>query len=138
MQNRKQAGVAVLLLAGMLVAITPGVRAEEKPLPQDWDYATAMKKVAERFKGRPGVVLHIGDSITYANPYSAWARGGQGKTDADKMILSWMHAGKEDDTDGWHLARFDHPDGGRSFTACSGLRADELLAGGKRNMPPLA
>jgi len=46
----------------------------------DPDYAQAMRKVAARFTGKEGVVLHIGDSITYANPYSAWARGGKGKT----------------------------------------------------------
>jgi lysophospholipase L1-like esterase len=111
--------------------------AEEKPLAQDWDYAAAMKKVAAASKARPGVVLHIGDSITYSNPYGQWARNGQGKTDADKAVLNWMHAGKDDDTDGWYLARFDHPDGGRSYTACSGIRTEEMLAGGKQKMPPL-
>jgi len=111
--------------------------AAEKPLPQPWDYAAAMRKVAARSHGRPGVVLHIGDSITYANPYSQWALFGQGKTDEDKAALQWMHAGANDDSDGWHLARFDHPDGGRSYTACGGIRIDEMLAGGKNRMPPL-
>ena len=112
-------------------------RAAEKPLPQPWDYAAAMKKVGRHFHGRPGVVLHVGDSITYANPYGQWARAGEGKTDDDKAALKWMHAGADDDTDGWYLARFDHPDGGRSYTACGGIRIDEMLAGGKNKMPPL-
>jgi GDSL-like lipase/acylhydrolase family protein len=112
--------------------------ADEKPLPQAWEYAAAMKKVAAKSKGRPGVVIHVGDSITYANPYSQWARSGEGRTDDDRVALKWMHAGADDDTDGWYLARYDHPDGGRSNTACSGLRADELLAGGRSKMPPLA
>ena len=111
--------------------------AAEKPLPQSWDYAAAMKKVAARSHGRPGVVLHVGDSITYANPYSQWALYGEGKSDEDKAALQWMHAGAGDDADGWHLARFDHPDGGRSYTACGGIRIDEMLAGGKNKMPPL-
>jgi hypothetical protein len=111
--------------------------AEEKPLAQDWDYAAAMKKVVAKSQGRPGVVLHIGDSITHANPYGQWARAGQGKTAADRAALAWMHTGADDDTDGWWLARFDHPDGGRSYTACGGIRADEMLAGGKNGMPPL-
>ena len=111
--------------------------AAEKPLPQSWDYAAAMKKVAADFHGRPGVVLHVGDSITYANPYSQWALSGEGKTEEDKTALQWMHAGAGDDSDGWHLARFDHPDGGRSYTACGGIRIDEMLAGGKNKMPPL-
>ncbi|WP_157369519.1 GDSL-type esterase/lipase family protein [Zavarzinella formosa] len=114
-----------------------GVRAEEKPIPQEWEYADAMKKVAAKFTGKPGVVLHIGDSITYANPYSAWAKGGEGKSDADKAILKWLHTGEKNNLDGWHLASFDHPNGGRSYTACSGMRLDELLAGGKQKMPPL-
>ncbi len=112
-------------------------RAEEKPLAQGWDYVPSMKKVAAISKGRPGVVLHIGDSITYSNPYGQWARNGQGKTDVDKAILAWMHTGKDDDSDGWYLARFDHPAGGRSYTACSGIRTEEMLAGGKQKMPAL-
>ncbi len=117
--------------------VCTAVTAAEKPLPQSWDYAGAMKKVAAASHGRPGVVLHVGDSITYANPYSQWARYGEGKTDEDKAALQWMHAGANDDTDGWHLAIFDHPDGGRSYTACGGIRIDEMLAGGKNKMPPL-
>ncbi len=113
-------------------------RADEKPLPQAWEYAAAMKKVIAKSKGRPGVVIHVGDSITYANPYGQWARSGEGRSDDDRAALKWMHTGADDDTDGWYLARNDHPDGGRSNTACSGLRADELLAGGRNKMPPLA
>ena len=52
-----------------LLALAAPAAAQEKLLPQDFDYAAAMKKVAGRFKGRPGVVLHVGDSITYSNPY---------------------------------------------------------------------
>jgi lysophospholipase L1-like esterase len=127
----RTAGIALLLLALPL-------RAQDRPIAEDWDYVKPMKKVAEGFKGRPGVVLHVGDSITYANPYGQWARGGQGQTADDKAILKWMHAGAGNDTDGWWLASFDHPDGGRSYTAVGGIRADEMLAGGKRNIPPLA
>ena len=117
--------------------ITAAVFAEESPLSQGWDYAAEMKAVAARGAGRPGVVLHVGDSITYASPYAAWARAGVGHTDEDGKTLKWMHAGANDDTDGWHLASFDHPDGGRSHTACGGIRADEMLAGGKQRMPKL-
>ena len=69
---------------------------------------------------------------TASGPATATAR-----REDDKAILKWMHAGAGNDTDGWHLARFDHPDGGRSYTACSGIRIDEMLAGGKNKMPPL-
>jgi lysophospholipase L1-like esterase len=138
---RDRRGRIVWLTAALLILALlppPGkLQREEKPLSQAWDYATAMKKVAAKFHGNPGVVLHVGDSITYSNPYGQWARNGKGKTKADKAILAWMHAGTDNDLDGWWLARFDHPAEGRSYTACGGLRADELLAGGKQGLPPL-
>lgn len=111
--------------------------AAEKPISQPWAYAEAMKTVAQKFTGKAGVVIHVGDSITYANPYSSWAKAGEGKTPADLTVLKWMHAGAKNETDGWHLASFDHPEGGRSYTACSGIRLDELLRGGKNKMPSL-
>jgi GDSL-like Lipase/Acylhydrolase family/Domain of unknown function (DUF4091) len=125
-------------LAGVWLLLCGLVHGQEKPLAQTWDYSAPMKKVAARFKGQAGVVLHVGDSITYSNPYSQWARGGQGQTTEDKAVLQWMHAGADNDTDGWYLARFDHPAGGRSFTACSGIRTEEMLAGGKQRMPALS
>lgn len=126
-----------LLLASLASSGAIGAEGPSpSPLPQAWDYAAAMRKVAGASDGRPGVVLHVGDSITYSNPYGQWARAGEGRTDEDRAALEWMHAGADDETDGWWLARFDHPDGGRSHTA-GGLRADELLAGGKQGLPPL-
>jgi lysophospholipase L1-like esterase len=104
---------------------------------QPADYAEAMHKVAAKFKGKEGVVLHLGDSITYANQYGGWARGGAGKTPQDEAVLKWMHTNANDDTDGWYLARVDRP-GNRSETAASGVRSDEYLAGGKGGLPPLA
>ena len=49
---------ALLILA--LLSPAEKLRGEEKPLPQSWDYTTAMKKVAAKFHGNPGVVLHVG------------------------------------------------------------------------------
>lgn len=99
--------------------------------------ADPMAKVAAKFKGTPGVVLHIGDSITYANQYGAWARYGKGKTPEDEAVCKWMHVGKDSDLDGIWLARVDRP-GNRSETAVSGIRSNEWLAGGKSGCPPLA
>src|SRR6516225_9808282 len=104
--------MTVRALPLLFVFCTPALaiaKEAEKPLAEAWDYAPAMKRVATRSHGRPGVVLHVGDSITHANPYGQWARGGQGQTAADKAILAWMHAGARNDTDGWWLAAFDHP-----------------------------
>jgi lysophospholipase L1-like esterase len=124
-----QATVLLLLLVSSSFAA--------EPLTQDWDYAPAMKKVAAASPARDGVVLHVGDSITHANPYGQWARFGQGHSDDDKAVLKWMHTGAADDTDGWHLAAFDVAGGGRSYTAAGGMRSDELLTGGKAGLPSL-
>ncbi len=131
----RPAGVILLAAACSTTMAGPG---PEAPLIQAWEYADAMRAVARRGDGRPGVVLHVGDSITHANPYGQWARAGEGRSAEDRAALAWMHAGADDDTDGWWLARADHPDGGRSYTACGGIRADEMRAGGKNGMPPLA
>ena len=103
---------------------------------ETWDYAPAMRKVASKFRGTQGVVLHLGDSITYASPYTAWARAGKGKTKEDEGVLRWSHCGEEDDKDGWSLAHHDLPQG-RSYTAAGGIRADQYLAGGFKGMPSL-
>jgi hypothetical protein len=133
--RRTTALAAVTLLA---FALAVG-GAEPAPSSQGWDYAEAMRRVAEKSRNaRTGVILHVGDSITYANPYGQWPRGGAGKTDEDVAALNWMHAGAGNDTDGWHLAAFDHPDGGRSYTACGGITLREMLDGGKQKMPPLS
>ncbi len=122
------------MVATFAVALMQAASAASQAPP---DYVEAMKKVAARFKGKEGVVLHLGDSITYANPYSAWAKYGKGKTPEDQAALNWMHCGAKDDTDGWHLASVDRPSG-RSETAASGVRSDEYIAGGKGGLPPLA
>ncbi len=104
---------------------------------KETDYAEVMKKIAAKFKGKEGVVLHIGDSITYANQYSGWPRYGKGKTPQEQALAAWMHCGKDNETDGLWLCRVDRP-GGRSETAVSGIKSFEWLEGGKAGIPPLA
>jgi hypothetical protein len=105
------------------------------PLPEDWEYAAAMKKAAARFAGQEGVVIHVGGSMTIANPYSTWARSGKGKSAEDRAVLQWMHAGQNDKTDGWWLCRaeIEHY---RAYTSESGLKSAMLLEGGNRGVPP--
>ena len=107
-----------------------------RPLAEDWDYAAPMKKIAAKFTGGEGVVLHVGGSMTIANPYTTWARSGKGKTPEDQSILKWMHAGANDKTDGWWLCRteLEHY---RAYTSESGLKSAMMLEGGKRGLPPL-
>src|SRR5262249_13352411 len=136
MRSRRAAHV---ILVSAVVFATP-VRAEDDPAiktKEGHDYAPTMKAVAARFKGKPGVYLHLGDSITYANQNTAWARGGQGQNAEEKAFLKWSHAGERNDTDGWYLASVDVPSG-RSHTAASGVRTDEYLKGGKGGLPSLA
>ncbi|MCE9531742.1 MAG: SGNH/GDSL hydrolase family protein [Planctomycetes bacterium] len=109
----------------------PGV-----PLPEGWDYAPAMKKVAARFRGKEGVVVHLGGSMTIANPYGTWARSGKGQTAEDKAILKWMHTDAKDKSDGWWLCRMEVVPY-RAHTAESGLKAAMLFDGGKRGLPTL-
>jgi hypothetical protein len=100
---------------------------------QTADYAEAMKKVTAKFSGKEGVVIHLGDSITYANQYSGWARFGKGKTPQEEAACKWMHVGADNESDGWYLARVN-----RSDTAVSGIRSYEYLEGGKAGIPPMA
>src|SRR5205823_6223790 len=94
-------------------------------------------KSAAKFRGHEGVVIHVGGSMTIANPYSDWPRNGKGKTPADEAILKWMHAGAKDKSDGWWLCRTElvHY---RAYTSERGLESPMLLTGGKRGLPPLA
>jgi lysophospholipase L1-like esterase len=105
---------------------------------EGWDYAPAMQEVARRFTGVEGVVLHLGDSITYASPYTAWARRGRGKTARDEEVLRWSHCGEHNHLDGWYLASQEAEGGRGSYTAASGIRADQFIAGGYAGLPPLA
>jgi hypothetical protein len=134
--------ILMMTLATSLIALAT-LSAETKPAlakflgkKESWDYVPAMRKVAQKFTGTEGVVLHLGDSITYASPYTAWARGGAGKTKEDEAILRWSHCGEENDRDGWYLAHVDLPKGG-SYTAASGVRADQYLAGGFKSLTSL-
>jgi gluconolactonase len=107
------------------------------PLPEGWDYAAPMRKVASKFRGTEGVVLHVGGSMTIANPYGTWARSGKGKARDDEAILKWMHTEAKDKTDGWWLCRteLEHY---RAYTSESGLKSAMFFDGGKRGLPTLA
>lgn len=127
----------LILLVGLLLHAQTAFGGQAKLIAEDWDYAPAMKMVAKKFTGTEGVVVHFGDSITHANPYSQWARSGKGKTKEDEEICKWMHTGKQNDLDGWYLCSVDKP-GGRSETAAGGMRIDQFLKGGHNGLPSLA
>lgn len=93
---------------------------------------------------RSGFILHIGDSITHARPYSQWAVNGLGRTAADRQLIDWSQPTAWGATDpdgtvknGWFLAGLDVT-GRRSMTAASGLTLREFVSGhgnGDRPMP---
>jgi lysophospholipase L1-like esterase len=128
------------LMLGLVLAASQGAEEiDAKPFlgrQEAWDYGPAMKAVSAKFAGTEGVVIHIGDSITYAAPYTAWAREGEGKTAEDEAILEWSHCGEHNELDGWYLASHEVGDFW-SYTAASGIRADQYLAGGYAGLPAL-
>lgn len=126
----------LLLTLITLTGVSNGQAPPTKPLAEDWDYAAPMKKIAAKFRGTEGVVIHIGGSMTIANPYGTWARSGKGKTPDDEAILKWMHTDKKGKTDGWWLCRTEVVPY-RAHTSESGLKAAMLFAGGKRGLPTL-
>jgi hypothetical protein len=127
----------VSVLAALAVASQTSLATQpDSPLPEAWDYTEAMTMVTARFRGVEGVVIHVGGSMTIANPYGTWARSGKGKTPEDQAILRWMHTDAKNTTDGWWLCRTEIAHY-RAYTAESGLKSAMLLAGGKRGLPPL-
>ena len=78
--------LSILLLASASICSAQDTAGE--PLREKWDYVAPMKKVAARFRGVEGVVLHVGGSMTIANPYGTWARSGKGKTDFVKIVIA--------------------------------------------------
>jgi hypothetical protein len=81
---------SLLATAWLGLAFAPGLPAGDpvvkSPLAEKWDYVPPMKKVAARFQGNEGVVMHVGASDTIANPYTTWARQGKGKTSEDLAV----------------------------------------------------
>jgi hypothetical protein len=94
-----------------------------------------------------GMVIHLGDSITYSNAYGQWPRNGAGRTTEDDAVRTWCMAGLgfpagnvPTDTNGYYLAAVDvNPSNARrSMTAAGGISTGEYLAGsgnGSVSMP---
>jgi hypothetical protein len=130
---------AVSLFAPVVIQADPKepdkrAAALDSPLAEKWDYVAPLKKVAARFKGNEGVVIHIGASDTIANPYTTWARSGKGKTAEDEAVLKWMHTNANDKTDGWWLCRKELVSH-RAYTAESGLESAWLFEKGAEQIP---
>src|SRR3954462_1918131 len=112
--------LAVIVASSLALDTDPATQ-PVAPLPEEWDYTQAMTKITARFRGEEGVVIHVGGSMTIANPYGTWARSGKGKTPEDRAVLAWMHTEKKDRTDGWWLCRTEVKHY-RAHTSESGLK----------------
>jgi len=151
---RRMCALVLVAVLSVGVAFAAEIRPVPKDLPkverqgetvvkESWDWAKAMLPVARKFTGKPGQIILIGDSITYANQSTRWAWGAPrnrkgGYTDEDKAILRWSHAYEQNkNTNGWYLAKVDRPHG-RSETAASGIRTNQYLKGGFHGLPSLA
>ncbi|MGH7143467.1 MAG: immunoglobulin domain-containing protein [Planctomycetota bacterium] len=88
-----------------------------------------------------GFVIHVGDSITYSNAYSMYATQYSGSNANDLAAIAFSKANGTapdiytdvvagNDKNGWNLAKYDHPAGGRSYTASSGITSGQWLVGG--------
>lgn len=121
---------AILLLSSRSFAQDAAPKGKKEP----YDWAPSMRELTKNFKGKPGMVLRLGDSITYANPGSAYLRAGKGRSAEQLEVCKWMNAGEKGS--GIWLSIADQP-GGRSFTAASGVTTAQYLAGGKGGLPKL-
>ena len=151
-------GIIGKMLTGLLVATVFPAAAGEGQVDADVDKANSyddawepawvahLRAIHKRAKDKTdGFVVHIGDSITYANQYGQFARSYRGDNEIGKT-LQWTKCGFGDDfmktppdcKNGWSLAAFDHPAGGRSYTAQSGITAAQWLRGGKSMAAHLA
>ena len=147
-------GIVVCMVAAAGIAAEPP---KVRPLPtsmpaverkgetvvkDSWAWPREIIPVARRFTGTPGKIILLGDSLTYTNHSTRWARAGKnapGASASDKAILAWSHAddGRED-TNGWWLAVVDKVPGevARSETCAALLRLDQAVAGGHKGLPP--
>jgi hypothetical protein len=139
-------GLSLLAGAPALAQQTDADRARGNSYDDAWEtgpsgWVAHLRSVHASATGKTnGFVIHIGDSITYANPYSLMATSYRGTNATDMQTVTWSIAGGSfsggapDNKNGWQLARFDHPEGGRSYTASSGITAQQWLSGGSNGL----
>src|SRR5277367_6367076 len=81
------------LVCGLQIALS-GADLPPAPRSETWDYLPTITAIATHFSGSAGMVVPLGDSITYANQAGRWARSGLGRTPEELALASWMHAGQ--------------------------------------------
>ena len=113
----------------------PNSRAFKVGIPLDLATPDS-KNRARSFWGDKCKVLRLGDSITYANPGSAFLRYGKDRTPEQLDVCRWMKADVKDKSSGVWLSIHDQP-GNRSFTAASGVTSGQYITGGKGGLPTL-
>lgn len=102
-------------------------------------------KTAQGGSHTTGFVIHLGDSITYANQYGQYQSSYNGSNPNDIAAIAYSRANgtapnlgfgsiAPNNKNGWNLAKEDLPRGGaginRSYTASSGITSGQWLVGG--------
>ena len=128
--------IPTFLIALLFANVAAAELATPKGRKEAYDWVEPMRTLARGFKGDDGKVLRLGDSITYANPGSAFLRYGKERTPEQLAVCRWMKADTRDKSSGVWLSIDDQP-GGRSHTAASGVTTAQFLAGGKGGLPKL-
>ncbi len=87
-----------------------------------------------------GFVLHLGDSITFSKSYGLLAASYRGSHAGDASTIAWSTGGgsftdaSPVNKNGWRLTNVVHPEGGRSYTASTGITTEQWLKGGSHGM----
>jgi hypothetical protein len=122
------------LLVALALLASQNDKAQANAYDDAWESAwvTHCRQVYNAGTGKAdGMVIHIGDSITHANPYGQWPRQGAGKTTEDIAVLTWCGAtsGGSDatSTNGFFLCAVDVAN--RSMTASSSITTAMYLSG---------
>ncbi len=133
-----------MTLALLLAAALQNDQTQANSRDDAWEAAwvTHCKGVYTTTGKTTGMVLHLGDSITYSNPYGQWPRYGAGKTAEDAAILAWCMATQAfpgaltaTDKNGFYLCAADVSN--RSMTASSGITSAEYLSGAGNGATPM-
>jgi len=128
-------GLAIVMGVGFTMA-SMGREPAAKGKTESHDWPTAMRELVKGFNGNPGMVVRLGDSITYANPGSAYLRYGKDRSPGQLAACRWMKADIKGKESGIWLSYSDQPTG-RSHTAASGVTSGGFIKGGKGGLASL-
>lgn len=132
------------MMLALLLLAAQNDKAQANARDDAWESAwvTHCRGIYTTTNKTSGMVLQVGDSITYSNPYGQWPRYGAGKTAEDAALLAWCKATQAfpgsltaTDKNGFYLCAADVSN--RSMTAASGISTAESLSGAGNGATPM-